>query len=938
MIETEVKVRATMERKCAEREIYWKAEDQSRRLAELIADDQELAELPLRRDVRSLGMLLGEVIREQSGRKVYDAEEELRELAIRHRRLCEGQGEDSLDLPEERALQERAMEMVRGMSIEDAFNMVKAFGTFFELTNLAETNHRKRRLRAISLVPNGKEKAGSLLGTLKRMRDAGVSGEKALELLGQVEVTPVFTAHPTEVARRVVLVKRRRITRQLEGLDRLPLTRLAAARGQEAILAEVATLWQTDAVRRRRPSVNDEIRMGLDHYSDSLIAPLPDFYEQLAEAFRDVYAMDIQAREFPTVVRFGSWIGGDRDGTPRVTTGATRTALLMARETILERYLAAVDELSEILTPSVCRVGASPVMYEALEQYGKMMPALAPEIDAFPYCELYRKFLTYVRRRLECSLRNEAKGDAYPDAEAFAEDLALIRNSLVEGKGERLARANIDPLLRQVKTFGLHLHTIDIRQHASVHARAVHELAAGTESRDITRPGPSEATVQLLDTLRSIARLKTSFPPAALRHYIISGAGREDDILSLIWLLELCGVKVAASPDGTDPGMMPVPLFESIEDLRNAPEVCRDLWMRDGYRPYLDSWGRLQEVMLGYSDSNKDGGMLTGSWEIYKAHRSLHRVAEECGVLLRLFHGRGGTVGRGGGPTYRAITAQPPGAFTGALRLTEQGEVVNWKYSDAILAQRNIEIMVAASLDVLAFAGEVTEANGEWESAMDELSADAYRCYRERIIDNPDIIPYFEQATPVLEFELAKIGSRPARRTESHDISELRAIPWGFGWMQSRHVIPGWFGVGYALENFAGGEDRLREMMGRFPFFYDLIRNVELALTKVDLPLARLYANLVTDGGLRERVFRMIVEEYRRTRRMVLSITRQTRFLENSPALARSIQLRKPYVDPLSLIQIELLRRKRAGEESDELDFVLAATINGIAAGLRNTG
>jgi phosphoenolpyruvate carboxylase len=922
----------------SEREIYWKAEDQAARLAELTGDDQELAEMPLRRDVRSLGMLLGEVIREQAGQKVYEAEEELRRLAIRHRQIGEGQGEASLDLPEELELQHRAMQIVRGMSVEDAYNIVKAFGTFFELTNLAETNHRKRRLRATGLAPDEKEKPGSLRGTLRRMLEAGISGEKALELLENVEVTPVFTAHPTEVARREVLFKRRRIARKLEELDRLPLTRLTAARGQEAILDEVATLWQTDLVRRRRPTVSDEIRMGLDHYPDSLIAPLPDFYADMAEAFREVYRMDVQPRDLPTVVRFGSWVGGDRDGNPHVTPESTRTALLMARETILGHYLAAVDKLRELLTPSVCRVGTGPAMYEALERYGKMMPALSQEVGAFPSCELYRKFLTYVRYRLDCNLRDVVTGDAYPDADTFSSDLALIRNSLAEWNGERLARAYLDPLMRQVKTFGLHLHTIDIRQHARVHARAEHELAIGTGSGDVSLPRPSEDTVLLLDTLRCIARLKNSFPPKALRQYIISGAGGVKDILSLIWLMELCGVKVAALPDGTDPGMMPVPLFESIDDLRKAPQVCQDLWTLNAYRPYLESWDRRQEVMLGYSDSNKDGGMFTSSWEIYKAHRSLYRVADECGVQLRLFHGRGGTVGRGGGPTYRAITAQPPGAFSGALRITEQGEVVNWKYSDAILAERNIELMVAAALDVIAFAENGVEENGEWEAAMDELSADSYRHYRERIIDNPDIIPYFEQATPVLEFELAKIGSRPARRTESRDISELRAIPWGFGWMQSRHVIPGWFGVGYALEKFAGGEDLLREMMDRFPFFYDVIRNVELALTKVDLPLARLYSGLVTDVDLRERVFGMIVDEYRRTRRMVLSITRQSRYLEKNPALARSIRLRKPYVDPLSMIQIELLRRKRTGEESDALDFVLAATINGIAAGLRNTG
>jgi phosphoenolpyruvate carboxylase len=918
------------------RELYWVAEDQAGRLAELTGEDPELKELPLRRDVRSLGMLLGEVIREQAGQRVYEAEEELRQLAIRHRQLGQGQGEASLGLPGERELQERAVKIIRRMGVDEAYHIVKAFGTYFELTNLAETNHLKRRLRAIRLAQGGTDKPGSLRGTLRRMRDAGIGGEEALRYLEQVEVTPVFTAHPTEVARRVVLFKRRRIARRLEELDRLPLTAAAAAQGQEAILAEVAAIWQTDVVRRQRPSVNDEIRMGLDHYPASLVDPLPGFYAEVAEAFREVYGMEISPRDLPAVVRFGSWVGGDRDGNPYVTPESTRLALRMARETILGYYLSAVNELRELLTSSICRVGTNPALLAALNRYLRDISSLSPVVEALPDCELNRKFLTCVRHRLECTLSEGA--DAYPDAAAFATDLIMVRNSLAGGRGERLARDYVDPILRQVQTFGFHLHSIDIRQHAKVHERAVRELAAGAEVSSGLPATPSAETAGLLDTLRSIARLKETCPPEALRHYIISGAGRVEDVLSLVWLMELSGITVVGEPRGVDPGLMPVPLFESIDDLRRAPELCRDLWTRASYRPYLDSWGRRQEVMLGYSDSNKDGGMLTGSWEIYTAHRALQRVAAECKVKLRLFHGRGGTVGRGGGPTYRAITAQPPGAFAGALRLTEQGEVVNWKYSDATLAERNLELMVAACLDVLALSGNKGNDNPAWEAAMDELSATAYRFYRERIADNPDIIPYFEQATPVLEFELAKIGSRPARRTQSHNIADLRAIPWGFGWMQSRHVIPGWFGVGHALENFSGGEKLLREMMEQFPFFYDLIRNVELALTKVDLPLARLYAELVPDEALRERVFGMVVEEYHRTRHMVLAVSGQSRFLEKNLALARSLRLRNPYVDPLSLIQIELLRRKRAGMESEELDYVLAATINGIASGLRNTG
>jgi phosphoenolpyruvate carboxylase len=388
---------------------------------------------------------------------------------------------------------------------------------------------------------------------------------------------------------------------------------------------------------------------------------------------------------------------------------------------------------------------------------------------------------------------------------------------------------------------------------------------------------------------------------------------------------------------------MPVPLFESIADLRQAPAVCRELWTSDIYRPLLDSWGGRQEVMLGYSDSNKDGGMFTSTWEIHKCQRDLHRVARECGVTLRLFHGRGGTVGRGGGPTHRAILSQPAGAFSGSLKITEQGEVINWKYADPTLAQRNLELMVAASLESLVCTdlGNST-ADPVWEGALEEMSALSLAFYRHNIADNPDLVTYFEEATPVLEFELAKIGSRPARRKTSPSLDDLRAIPWGFGWMQSRHVLPGWFGVGHALESFssqgAAARGLLTDMMERCPFFTDLIRNVELALTKVDLPIARRYAELVEDTRLSQRFFALVAAEHRRTLQGVLAVTRQSRLLEHEPSLARSLRLRTPYVDPLSLIQIELLRRKRAGEESEELNYVLAATIHGIATGLRNTG
>jgi phosphoenolpyruvate carboxylase len=383
--------------------------------------------------------------------------------------------------------------------------------------------------------------------------------------------------------------------------------------------------------------------------------------------------------------------------------------------------------------------------------------------------------------------------------------------------------------------------------------------------------------------------------------------------------------------------MMPVPLFESIDSLRESAGICRSIWSSKAYSTLLDAWGRRQEVMLGYSDSNKDGGMLTSTWELYKAHAALHDVARDCNISLRLFHGRGGTVGRGGGPTHRAIVAQPLGAFSGELKITEQGEVLNWKYSDRVLAERNLELMIAASLEALLRPGH-PKFNPEWSAAMDSMSNDAFSYYVRHVRDNPDIVPYFEQATPALEFDLAKIGSRPARRgSATGSLSELRAIPWVFGWMQSRHGLPGWLGVGYALVRFAD-QELLKIMFREFPLFRDMIRNVELGMAKCDFAIARLYADLVDDAALRERMFGLLSEEFERTRDAVLRVTNQTELLESNPVLARSIQLRNPYVDPMSLIQVELLRRKRAGEDTPELNYALAATINGISAGLRNTG
>jgi phosphoenolpyruvate carboxylase len=915
----------------------WRADDQGERLAELAGGDPETKEAPLRRDVRSLGRILGRVLREQEGDALFAAVETLRRLLIRHREAEDGASAvDGDGVGEMR----RAEEIVRGVSVDEAYRLTKAFSNYFELANLAETAHRQRRRRAARLHQDAPPQPGTFAGTLLRLRDAGLTREQALARLADVLVIPVFTAHPTEVSRRTVLFKRARIAAALERLDRLPLPDADALDEEEAIAAEVTALWQTDEVRGRRPSVRDEVQLGLDYYRQVLIRTLPDVYGEMADAFRRAYGQPLAPDELPTVIRFGSWIGGDRDGNPYVTPDVTRDALQAARETILDRYVHSLEALVERLSPSTLQVPVSAALAAALERYAATTASLDPHPERRSTTEVYRRFLGYVGARLRTARDRPGDPAAYPDAAAFAADLRLVRDSLRENRGERLACLLVDPILRQVETFGFHLHTLDVRQHARIHARARDELFGSADPHRLPDP-PSDDTLKLLETMRAVADVKRVYPPQSIRAYVISGATSAEDVLTVVRLAEAAGVRVKAS-DG-DPGLMPVPLFESIEDLRNCPGICRELWTREDYGRLLASWGRRQEVMLGYSDSNKDGGMLTSTWEIYRAHRALHDVARECGVTLRLFHGRGGTVGRGGGPTHRALTSQPPGAFSGEVKLTEQGEVLNWKYSDPVLAERNLELMVAASLDALAQVSAPDPARvAHWEAAMDALSADAFAFYREHVAENPDILPYFQQATPVAELEHARIGSRPTRRGQSRGLDDLRAIPWVFGWMQSRHVLPAWFGVGHALERFAArGADEaalLREMMDGFPIFVDLIRNVEMGLAKADLPIARRYAELVPDEALRERVFGMVCEEFGRTRRAVLAVTGRRELLDDNPVLARSIRLRNPYVDPMSLLQVELLRRKRAGEESDALNYALAATINGISAGLRNTG
>ena len=946
--------------------LLWSPESWSERLAELEAQTGDRKEAPLRRDVRSLGMLLGEVLREQAGEDLFAHVEALRQGTIR-RRDAEAHGQ-----AEEAALQAaNSLELVHSLPVERALLLTRAFAFYIELINLAETNHRKRRRIALQLSGDAGRQRGSLAGTLREMRRVGIGAKEALDWFRQVLVVPVFTAHPTEVARRSVMFKRRRIGEFLAALDRIPVPEQDLARLEELVLAEITSLWQTDEVRSHRPTVYDEIKMGLDYYDVSIFATLPGLYREISHALRASYGLEIEAHELPLVLIFGSWIGGDRDGNPYVTPDVTRDAIQLARGHLLHFYQGQLETIMDLLTTSAQQQPVSAELAEQLRAYVSVVHTPEAQVFGEQYTfEYYRRYIICVKARLQRTLETMrqpshagaampvmpytlAQGQeklaqalpAYCSVEDFLADLETLRNSLAENRGLRIARTLVDPLVMQVRTFGLHLHTLDIRQHARVHAAALQEAIADTAAPSL--PGSLSAeTSSVLETFRAVAEIKNGCSPEAIRQYVISGASTVDDVLAVVRLARLGGVRVEGA--GRDPGLMPVPLFESIEDLRRAPAVCRELWSRPDYRKLMSTWGKWQEVMLGYSDSNKDGGMLTSTWEIFRAHRDLHVVARECGVKLRLFHGRGGTVGRGGGPTHRAIFAQPMDSFDGQLRITEQGEVLNFKYADEVLAERNLELMIAASLDALA-RPNARDTDGhftgilkpEWEAALDELSAISFGCYREHILEDPDVLRYFEQSTPVGELENAKIGSRPSRRKASPSLSDLRAIPWVFGWTQSRLLIPAWFGVGFALEQYCqkpGALELLQGMAAEFPLFIDLLRNVELALGKVDLATARLYSSLVEDEGLRERIYGLFEAEFHRTLRAVLDVTRQSELLESNQVLAHSIKLRNPYVDPMHLIQVDMLRRKRAGEDTPEVNRAIAATISGISAGLRNTG
>lgn len=942
----------------------------------------------MRADIRRLGDLLGETLKRLGGERLFEIEEEVRALCKQLR-------------SEHSAATERKLKrLLQRLNLDETIGVIRAFSVYFQLVNIAEQHHRVRRKRFYELHTPDQPQRGSIADTLRNLKRHFSDTDLLQRVIDRLEIMPVMTAHPTEAARRTLLEKHRRIADLLADFDEENLAPRRHGELQTRLAAEVESVWQTDEVRHTQPTVLDEVNHGLYYFDATLFDAAPALLDELERRLEENFP-GVKLRDGASPLRFGSWIGGDRDGNPFVTPEITWETTRLQQRLVLRKYRDAVADLGRRLSESSRFAPATAELRESLADDAKLLPAVAAEVAARNAEEPYRQKLSYIYARIENTLRRNRdlksalrlteqhalisirpglpiiaaltgsdtdKANVYRDGAALWEDLRLVRDSLRASKAVYAARA-VDRLMRQVATFDLHLATLDLRQHSERHTAALSEITRSLGATDYARmseeervewltrelatPRPliatdarySAETTETLNVFRVARRALDEISPKVIRTYVISMTREVSDLLAALVLakeagLVDCGLRIAVSP-----------LFETIEDLRRAPDVMRRLFEHPIYRRLLAAHGDLQEVMIGYSDSSKDGGILTSSWELYKAQERLWEVAREYGIELRLFHGRGGTVGRGGGPSHEAILAQPPETVAGRIKITEQGEVISSKYSLPEIALRSLELTTSAVIAAsLPQATRSAHKLSRWKRVMEEISAEAFVAYRRFVRETPGFYDYFVQATPVEELQHLRIGSRPARRKAgSKSLDDLRAIPWVFGWTQSRHLLPGWLAVGTALENFIGRQPRanlrlLREMYEEWPFFHSTISNIEMTLAKADFQIARQYASRALDPQLGKRVFRMLEKEYERACRAVLQITGEKRLLDQSPVLQRSIAVRNPYVDPLSYLQVELLARRREGvsgvssSDREKLLYATLLTINGIAAGMRNTG
>ncbi len=905
---------------------------------------------PMREDIRLLGTILGDTVREQNGDEVFDLVERARVESFRVRR-------SEIDRAE-------LASMFDGIDVHQAIPVIRAFTHFALLANVAEDIHRERR-RAIHTAAGEPPQDSSLAATYLKLDAADLDSETVTETLTGALVSPVITAHPTETRRRTVFDTQHRITElmrlRLQGQTHTPDGRDIETELRRNIL----TLWQTALIRLSRLKIQDEIETGLRYYPAAFLEVIPQVNAGVRTALRARWP-DANVFEEP-ILRPGSWIGGDRDGNPNVNADVVRLATSRAAYTALSHYFCEITALEEELSMSA-----------RLVQISDELATLADACDEPARAdEPYRRALRVIHGRLTATAQQIL--DTQPEHELdlgskrygkpadLLADLDVVDASLRGNGSAVLADDRLARLREGVRTFGFHLSGLDMRQNSDVHEEVIAELLAwaGVHSdyRSLSEPDRvellaaelgtrrpligdgaelSELARKELDICAAAARAVDVFGPKAVPNYIISMCQSVSDMLEAAVLLKEAGLLDASSREPYSPVNI-VPLFETIDDLQRGSSILEAVLDLPLYRSIVASRGDIQEVMLGYSDSNKDGGYLAANWALYRAELDLVDSARKTGIRLRLFHGRGGTVGRGGGPSYEAILAQPPGAVNGSLRLTEQGEVIAAKYAEPRIAHRNLETLLAATLEASLLDVEgLGDAAGPAYEVLDDLAARAHRAYAELVHETPGFVDYFKSSTPVGEIGSLNIGSRPTSRKPTTSISDLRAIPWVLAWSQSRVMLPGWYGTGTAFEEWMAEEDGrlevLQDLYRRWPFFRTVLSNMAQVLAKSDMGLAARYAELVEDEALRRRVFDKIVAEHERTIRTHELITGHDDLLADNPALARSVFNRFPYLEPLNHLQVELLRRYRSGDDDELVQRGILLTMSGLATALRNSG
>ena len=912
---------------------------------------------PLRTDIRHLGRILGDTVREQEGDTVFAIIERVRQTAVSFARNGD---------PAARA---ELASLLDPLPRDTTQAVVRAFSYFLQLANIAEDEHHIRRRRAHDLA-GSPPREGSLVFALDALSTAAVSPEAVADFFAHAVVAPVLTAHPTEVQRQSLIRNHRDIARLLDQRERLQMTPEEEAENDLGLANAILTLWQSRMLRPVRLKVLDEVKNGISYFNETFFTELPRLYIQVAQQLHKRYPDKTWA--LPPFFRVGSWIGGDRDGNPYVTADILRETLRLQSAAALTHYLEDIHELGGELPLSDLLVKVTPELMKLAEHSTDHSPQRADEP--------YRRALSGIYARLAATARNldhfepvrHEIGEAasYESPDALRRDLKVLANSLKLNGSANLAGGRLRRLMRGVQVFGFHLAPIDLRQNSEVHARSVAELLAGAGRcpdyealsevdrskllvEEIATPRPlyspylsySEETQGELAIFFAAGELRQCYGAAALPNCIISKTDGVSDLLELALLLKESGLLLPGASPRLDVNI--IPLFETIEDLQKSAATMDGLFKLPVYRELIAGRRNEQEVMLGYSDSNKDGGFLTSGWELYKAEIALTAVCREHQVRLRLFHGRGGSVGRGGGPSYHAILAQPAGAVSGQIRLTEQGEVISTKYGNPDTGRRNLEVLLAATLEAsLTDHENRIEPAEQFHEVMDQLSSLAFNAYRGLVYETPGFTTYFRQSTVVSEIATLNIGSRPASRKASERIEDLRAIPWVFSWAQCRLMLPGWYGFGAAVDGYlqanpagpAAGLQTLRRMVHAWPFFKSLLSNMDMVLAKTDLAIASRYAELVTDAELRDRIFTQIKVEWTLTRQHLLAILEQDDFLADNPLLKRSLQLRSPYMDPLNHLQVELLKRYRAGETDERMARGIHLSINGVASGLRNSG